>query len=84
MTESSISLSWTAPDLGGEANTITGYVVAVSPAEGDLPDVQETTANITGLAASKEYTISVAAVSSDGRSGAAFKRPTCTGKKYLR
>ena len=84
VTESSISISWKAPVLGGEANTIVGYLVTVSPDEGNPPDVQGTTASITGLTASKKYTINVAAMSSDERSGATFERPTCTGKKYLR
>ena len=84
VSKSSISLSWKAPVLGGKANTITGYFVTVSPDESNPPDVQGTTANITGLTASKEYTINVAAMSSDERSGATFGTPTCTGKSYLK
>ena len=84
VTESSISIAWDAPFLGGEASTINEYIVRVSPNEGDPPNVQGTSAKITGLTSNEEYTISVAAMASDGRSGAALERLTCTRKEYLR
>ena len=46
--------------------------------------MQGTSAKITGLTSNEEYTISVAAMASDGRSGAALERLTCTRKEYLR
>ena len=69
VTESSINISWT-PFLGGGASTITGYLVSVAPDEGNPPNVQETTATISGLTSNTEYTVSVAAMGSDGRNGA--------------
>ena len=72
VTESSILISWNAPVPGGEANTITGYLVTVSPDEGDSSNVQETTVDITGLTSNTEYTINVSALGSDGRNGSAL------------
>ena len=68
-----MSISWDDPSLGGEANTNTGYLVSVSPDEGKPRNVQGTNANITGLTSNKEYTITVEAIGSDGRNGAALQ-----------
>ena len=72
VTESSILISWNAPVLGGGANTITGYLVTVSPDESHSSNVQETTVDITGLTSNTEYTVNVSAVGSDGRNGSAL------------
>ena len=73
VTESSINIIWNAPSLAGGATNITGYLVTVSPGDDDPSTVQETTTNITGLISNKEYSISVAAIGSDNRTGAAVE-----------
>ena len=79
VTESSISISWDAPFLGGGATSITGYYVTISSDEIDSLYVQETTANITGLISNKNYSVSVVAVGSDERNGTAVETTVRTG-----
>ena len=80
MTESSINIIWDAPPLAGGATNITGYLVTVMPHDDDPPIVQGTTTNVTALISNKNYTISVAAVGSNERIGAASKTTVITSK----
>ena len=73
VTESSISITWDAPSLAGEATNINGYLVTVMPDDRNPSVVQGTTTNLTGLISNKEYTISVAAIGSDNRTGAGME-----------
>ena len=83
VTESSVTVSWDTPSLGGGANSIFGYSVTLFPEEGDEPIVERTTTNITGLISNKKYIISVAAMGSDGRSGADMETTVVTGMLIL-
>ena len=80
VTESSIDIIWNPPSLAGGATNITGYLVTVMPDDGDPPIVQGTTASITGLTSNKEYTIIVAAIGSNERTGVASETTVVTSK----
>ena len=80
VTESSISITWNAPSLSGGATNITGYLVTVMPDNHNPSIVQGTTTNITGLISNMEYTISVAAIGSDNRTGAAMETTADTSE----
>jgi alpha-tubulin suppressor-like RCC1 family protein len=70
-TETSLNLSWAAPDNGGQS--ITDYLIQYSTDSNTWTDLNNeidttTTASITGLVRSTEYNLRVAAVTVEGQS----------------
>ena len=74
MTTTSIEISWSAPGTtGGGSATIAGYVVSWTPASSggsSTEDVTGTSATIDSLQANTDYSITVAAKSTNGGAGA--------------
>ncbi|XP_076806314.1 receptor-type tyrosine-protein phosphatase H-like isoform X2 [Clavelina lepadiformis] len=74
VTSTSIEISWSAPDTtGGGSATIDGYVVSWTPASSDgssTKDVTGTSATIDSLQANTDYSITVAAKSTNNGVGA--------------
>ncbi|XP_076804893.1 fibronectin-like [Clavelina lepadiformis] len=69
-TSSSIDITWAAPDDGGDATPIIGYIVSWLPADNTglmaVDGADTLQATIPGLTSNTEYSVSVAARSSPG------------------
>lgn len=68
-----VNLSWSAPTIG----TPSSYVVVVSPSAGSI-SYSGTTANVTGLSPSTEYSFFVRGVNSNGSGSSANTPPVVT------
>ena len=82
-TQSSINVSWAEPAADGGANQIQKYLISCSP-DCENARFQGTSAIIDHLVSNSKYLITIAAVGSDERTGAASKvLPGITGNSKI-
>ena len=66
--ETFLIITWNPPDLGGEAENITGYDVNINTENAIITKIN-TTAMISGLNTNTEYIVSVAATDKENNTG---------------